>query len=241
MFLWRWWCFISRRILGLTVDTGEKLVIRSCAPDSGTLTIDTELVRMSHCGSFIFDERYFPRHALIVSIENPLVASYEQTPNTDRTPDCHLMPDACVSLLCHRLGHALLEWLTETVLFSVLRVALHCMDLHDFPDWRSSEIGMELWIKVLEDHERGLELKRPCIEEDWEHGRLMNYFADDTGESIVVRSCALDSGSLTTDTEIIRMSHCGGYYFEGRYRDHKFICLSLVIDLTYSISIIFTQ
>ncbi|CAG0886978.1 unnamed protein product [Darwinula stevensoni] len=40
------------------LDSGEELVIRSCAPDSGTLTIDTELVRMSHCGSFIFDERY---------------------------------------------------------------------------------------------------------------------------------------------------------------------------------------
>lgn len=40
---------------------------------------------------------------------------------------------------------------------------------------------------------------------------------DDTGESIMVRACALDSGTLTTDTEIIRMSHCGGFYFENKY------------------------
>ncbi|XP_057364547.1 uncharacterized protein LOC130685280 isoform X2 [Daphnia carinata] len=40
---------------------------------------------------------------------------------------------------------------------------------------------------------------------------------DDTGETIVVRGCALDSGTLTTDTEIIRMSHCGGLYFDDRY------------------------
>jgi len=39
----------------------------------------------------------------------------------------------------------------------------------------------------------------------------------DTGETIVVRGCALDSGTLTTDTEIIRMSHCGGLYFDERY------------------------
>ncbi|XP_050721186.1 putative transcriptional regulator cudA [Eriocheir sinensis] len=38
---------------------------------------------------------------------------------------------------------------------------------------------------------------------------------------IVVRACALDSGTLTTDTEIIRMSHCGGIVYNdkcaGRY------------------------
>lgn len=34
---------------------------------------------------------------------------------------------------------------------------------------------------------------------------------------MMVRDCALDSGSLTTDTEIVRMSHCGGFYFEDRY------------------------
>ncbi|KAJ9578266.1 hypothetical protein L9F63_005487, partial [Diploptera punctata] len=40
---------------------------------------------------------------------------------------------------------------------------------------------------------------------------------DDTGDRITVRGCALDSGTLTTDTEIIRMSHCGGIYFDDRY------------------------
>merc|ERR1712087_365520 len=40
---------------------------------------------------------------------------------------------------------------------------------------------------------------------------------DDTGESMMIRGCALDSGTLTTDTEIIRMSHCGAFYFNERY------------------------
>jgi hypothetical protein len=39
---------------------------------------------------------------------------------------------------------------------------------------------------------------------------------DDTGETMMVRGCALDSGTLTTDTEIIRMSHCGFFYFNER-------------------------
>lgn len=39
---------------------------------------------------------------------------------------------------------------------------------------------------------------------------------DDTGESITVRGCALDSGTLTTDTEIVRMSHCGKFYYDDR-------------------------
>lgn len=40
---------------------------------------------------------------------------------------------------------------------------------------------------------------------------------DQTGESIMIRSCALDSGGLTTDTEIVRMSHCGAFYFQKKY------------------------
>ncbi|NP_001127915.1 uncharacterized protein LOC100187732 precursor [Nasonia vitripennis] len=39
----------------------------------------------------------------------------------------------------------------------------------------------------------------------------------DTGTTLTVRTCALDSGTLTTDSELIRMSHCGGFYFENRY------------------------
>jgi len=33
---------------------------------------------------------------------------------------------------------------------------------------------------------------------------------------LTVRGCALDSGTLTTDTEIIRMSHCGGFYLDDK-------------------------
>ncbi|EEB16337.1 conserved hypothetical protein [Pediculus humanus corporis] len=38
----------------------------------------------------------------------------------------------------------------------------------------------------------------------------------ENGTKITVRGCALDSGSLTIDTEIIRMSHCGAFYFDGK-------------------------
>jgi hypothetical protein len=31
-----------------------------------------------------------------------------------------------------------------------------------------------------------------------------------------ILSFILDSGTLTTDTEIIRMSHCGAFYFDDR-------------------------
>ncbi|XP_054167189.1 uncharacterized protein LOC128964587 [Oppia nitens] len=40
---------------------------------------------------------------------------------------------------------------------------------------------------------------------------------EDNGETMIVRDCALDSGSLTIDTEIVRMSHCGGFFFGDRY------------------------
>lgn len=39
----------------------------------------------------------------------------------------------------------------------------------------------------------------------------------DSGVSLTIRSCALDSGTLTTDSELIRMSHCGGFYFDNKY------------------------
>ena len=35
-----------------------------------------------------------------------------------------------------------------------------------------------------------------------------------TGEKLVVRSCSLDSGSTTADTEIVRISNCGAFQFE---------------------------
>ena len=40
------------------------------------------------------------------------------------------------------------------------------------------------------------------------------FFSADGSGTIMVRGCALDSGTLTTDTEIIRMSHCGSFYFD---------------------------
>jgi len=42
------------------------------------------------------------------------------------------------------------------------------------------------------------------------------FFLETTGQHVTVRGCALDSGTLTTDTEIIRMSHCGGFYFDDK-------------------------
>ncbi|KAA0203234.1 hypothetical protein HAZT_HAZT004352 [Hyalella azteca] len=93
------------------------LVVRSCALDSGTITTDTELVRMSHCGAFYLNQ-------------------------------------CCV--LCN-------------------------------------DEGSVCW--------KRLKYRAP---------------AADTGVSVVVRDCALDSGTLTTDTEIIRMSHCGSFKLEGK-------------------------
>ncbi|XP_075585884.1 uncharacterized protein LOC124498577 isoform X1 [Dermatophagoides farinae] len=46
---------------------------------------------------------------------------------------------------------------------------------------------------------------------------FQQFFSEDNGETMIVRDCALDSGSLTTDTELVRMSHCGGFYFDNRY------------------------
>ncbi|XP_022249402.1 uncharacterized protein LOC106465764 [Limulus polyphemus] len=58
-------------------------------------------------------------------------------------------------------------------------------------------------------HRNGLFPATACIKLSGKYG--------DTGETMIVRGCALDSGSLTIDTEIVRMSHCGGFYFDDRY------------------------
>ena len=47
------------------------------------------------------------------------------------------------------------------------------------------------------------------------------YILADTGESMMIRGCAVDSGTLTTDTEIIRMSHCGAFYFDKRLKPQE--------------------
>jgi len=42
-----------------TINNSHTIMVRTCALDSGTLTADTEIVRMSHCGHFIFDHTPF--------------------------------------------------------------------------------------------------------------------------------------------------------------------------------------
>lgn len=46
--------------------------------------------------------------------------------------------------------------------------------------------------------------------------KMSGSYADGSG-TIMIRGCALDSGTLTTDTEIIRMSHCGSFYYDDKY------------------------
>lgn len=45
---------------------------------------------------------------------------------------------------------------------------------------------------------------------------FFSFFTDKDGTTITVRGCALDSGTLTTDTEIVRMSHCGEFYYDDK-------------------------
>ncbi|XP_022904434.2 uncharacterized protein [Onthophagus taurus] len=46
--------------------------------------------------------------------------------------------------------------------------------------------------------------------------KITGTFADNK-TTLTLRGCALDSGTLTTDTEIVRMSHCGGFYYGESY------------------------
>ncbi|ETN72191.1 hypothetical protein NECAME_13938 [Necator americanus] len=39
--------------------------------------------------------------------------------------------------------------------------------------------------------------------------------AENISKTMIIRTCALDSGTLTADTEIVRISHCGHFKFEG--------------------------
>lgn len=68
------------------------------------------------------------------------------------------------------------------------------------------------------------------------------------GGTMVVRDCALDSGTLTTDTELVRMSHCGGFYFDDQYVSgciqscFEDACNGITTKyLTHSIHILFTH
>lgn len=49
-------------------------MVRTCALDSGTLTADTEIVRMSHCGFFFLDNIYYK-------------VKWEDEPNQERALD----------------------------------------------------------------------------------------------------------------------------------------------------------
>ncbi|KAG0730136.1 hypothetical protein GWK47_028908 [Chionoecetes opilio] len=42
------------KLAGYYDDVGDHMIIRDCTVDSGSLTVDTELGRMSHCGAFVF-------------------------------------------------------------------------------------------------------------------------------------------------------------------------------------------
>ena len=45
----------------------------------------------------------------------------------------------------------------------------------------------------------------------------LNLFISESGQNVSIRSCAVDAGTLTADTEIVRMSHCGTFYLDDRY------------------------
>ncbi|XP_029849427.3 uncharacterized protein LOC8051049 [Ixodes scapularis] len=69
------------KLNGVYEETGETMVIRSCALDSGTLTVDTEIVRMSHCGGFYFDDHYV-RGCLQSCFEDACNAAVDRTTRT---------------------------------------------------------------------------------------------------------------------------------------------------------------
>ncbi|XP_043188914.1 uncharacterized protein LOC122363554 [Amphibalanus amphitrite] len=39
----------------------------------------------------------------------------------------------------------------------------------------------------------------------------------DTGERVLVRGCALDSGQLVPDSDVVQVVHCGGLIFQDRH------------------------
>ncbi|KAK6027280.1 hypothetical protein OSTOST_06687, partial [Ostertagia ostertagi] len=45
--------------------------------------------------------------------------------------------------------------------------------------------------------------------------KIIGHRAENTTKTMIIRTCALDSGTLTADTEIVRISHCGHFKFEG--------------------------
>lgn len=45
--------------------------------------------------------------------------------------------------------------------------------------------------------------------------KVNGHRTDDVSQTMVIRTCALDSGTLTADTEIVRISHCGHFKYDG--------------------------
>ncbi|CAD5224082.1 unnamed protein product [Bursaphelenchus okinawaensis] len=46
--------------------------------------------------------------------------------------------------------------------------------------------------------------------------KVKGYQTEDSTQTILIRTCALDSGTLTADTEIVRISHCGHFKYEDK-------------------------
>ena len=89
------------------------------------------------------------------------------------------------------------------------------------------EVSLELPCMGGRKGRDGLFPASDCIKVTGSYGRnqsdniilnvsVFQLLPDDTGETMMIRGCAVDSGTLTTDTEIIRMSHCGAFYFNER-------------------------
>ncbi|CAI4223229.1 unnamed protein product [Auanema sp. JU1783] len=47
--------------------------------------------------------------------------------------------------------------------------------------------------------------------------KINGYRAENSSKTMIIRTCALDSGTLTADTEIVRISHCGHFKYEGHH------------------------
>ncbi|CAG9531026.1 unnamed protein product [Cercopithifilaria johnstoni] len=48
-----------------------------------------------------------------------------------------------------------------------------------------------------------------------DHCIKVNGHRNDASQTMVIRTCALDSGTFTADTEIVRISHCGHFNYKG--------------------------
>merc|ERR1712088_1242515 len=72
------------KVSGTYADGSGTIMVRGCALDSGTLTVDTELVRMSHCGSFFFNEKYV--HGCVQSCDDVDACNSARKVTTPKSP-----------------------------------------------------------------------------------------------------------------------------------------------------------